>query len=76
MTWALIRKELLTNLLTYRLAVALIFTVTLSALTTFIGSVDFSTNMDAYRTEVRSQAEELEQATVYEQTQQRVILSP
>jgi ABC-type transport system involved in multi-copper enzyme maturation permease subunit len=76
MTWALIRKELLTNLLTYRLAVALIFTVTLSALTTFIGSVDFSTNMDAYRTEVRSQAEELEQATVYEQTQQRVILPP
>ena len=36
----LVRKELLTNLLTLRLGVAVIFTVVLSVLTTFIGTVD------------------------------------
>ena len=38
MLWTLIRKELLSNLLTLRLSVALIFTVVLSVLTTLIGS--------------------------------------
>jgi hypothetical protein len=38
----LVRKELLSNLLTFRLAVALLFTVFLAALTTLIGSLDYS----------------------------------
>ena len=41
----LVRKELLSNLLTFRLAVALLFTVFLAALTTLIGSLDYSRNM-------------------------------
>lgn len=51
--WILIRKELLTNLLTMRLGVALIFSVLLAALAALIGSVDFSRNVDAYESEVR-----------------------
>ena len=53
MIWTLVRKELLTNLLAFRLSVALVFTVVLSVLATFIGSLDFSRNMDAYRQELQ-----------------------
>ena len=67
MLWTLVRKELLANLLTYRLTVTLIFTVVLSALTTIIGSMDYSRNMAAYHQEVRNQQEQLDQATVYQQ---------
>ena len=42
--WNLIRKELLENLLTLRLGVALVFSVLLAVMATLIGSVDFSTN--------------------------------
>lgn len=41
MIWIIARKELLANLLTLRLSVALVCVVVLSALTVFIGSVDF-----------------------------------
>lgn len=76
MIWTLARKELLTNLLTYRLAVALVFTVALSVLTTAIGSIDFSRNVEAYQQEVRQQRQELEEATVYSQTQHSILLPP
>ncbi len=76
MIWILVRKELLTNLLTYRLAVALVFTVALSVLTTAIGSMDYSRNMEAYHQEVREQGEQLDQATVYQQVSPRLILPP
>ena len=39
MIWTLVRKELLANLLTFRLAVALVFTVLLSVLTGRLGEV-------------------------------------
>ena len=42
MLGTLVRKELLANLLTLRLGVAVIFTVVLSVMTTFIGSLDYS----------------------------------
>ena len=45
----LIRKDLLANLLTLRLVVALVFTVVLCLLTTVMGSLDFSSNAEEYR---------------------------
>ena len=62
MIWILVRKELLTNLLTLRLGIAVIFTVVLAVLTTFIGSLDYSRNIDAYGDVVRESQEELSQA--------------
>lgn len=72
----LIRKELLTNLLTLRLAVAVGFTVVLSVLTTFIGSLNYSQNLQAYQKEAREVAEALDQATVYSQVEPRVVVPP
>jgi len=74
MIWILVRKELLANLLTLRLAVALIFTVVLSVLTTFIGSLEFSRNMDAYRGESQEVREGLDRATVYSQVHPHIIV--
>ena len=72
----LIRKELLTNLLTLRLAVAVGFTVVLSVLTTFIGSLNYSQNLQAYHKESREVAEALDKATIYSQVEPRVVLPP
>jgi len=72
----LIRKELLTNLLTLRLAVAVGFTVVLSVLTTFIGSLNYSQNLEAYQKEVRDVAEALDKASIYSQVEPRVVLPP
>ena len=76
MIWTLIRKELLANLLTFRLAVALVFTVLLSVLTTVIGSLDFSRNVEAYHKEVRKYEQALDKVTVYGQLQPQIILPP
>ena len=76
MIGTLVRKELLANLLTLRLAVALIFTVLLSVLTTFIGSIEYSARMDAYRTEVKSIREDLGRATVYSQIEPHAVALP
>ena len=76
MIWTLVRKELLTNLLTFRLAVALIFTVVLSALTTVIGSLDFSRNMDAYEKEMRDYQERQAKVTIYRQLEPNIIVPP
>ena len=72
----LTRRELLTNLLTYRLAVALVFAVVLSALTTFIGSLDYSRSIAACEMESRSARERLEATTVYSKVVPRVVLPP
>ena len=53
MLWRFVRKELLTNIRTLRLAVALIFTVLLSVMTTVTGSIDFERNHAVYRESVR-----------------------
>ena len=76
MIWILVRKELLTNLLTLRLGIAVIFTVVLAVLTTFIGSLDYSRNVAAYQEEVREAEQDLNQVTVYGQLQPRVIAPP
>ena len=72
----LVRKELLTNLLTLRLGVAVIFTVVLSVLTTFIGTVDYARNIDVYEREIREYEEGLEEVTVYSQVTPRVVVPP
>ena len=51
MIWTLVRKELLNNLLTLRLVVALSLAVILSVLTAVVGSLDFTKATDMYRTE-------------------------
>jgi len=76
MLWRFVRKELLTNLLTMRLAVALIFTVLLSAMTALTGSIDFSRNYAAYQEEARRAEDDLDQATVYSQVQPRLVFPP
>ena len=76
MIWILIRKELLTNLLTLRLGIAVIFTVVLAVLTTLIGSLDYSRNIAAYEEKLREAKEELNQATVYAQVRPEVIVPP
>ncbi len=72
----LVRKELLSNLLTFRLAVALLFTVFLAALTTLIGSLDYSRNMDAYEREVRKAREALDEVAVYSALEPDVVVPP
>ena len=48
MLWTLVRKELLSNLLTLRLAVALAFSLLLSVMAAVIGSAEYSQNVDRY----------------------------
>ena len=64
MIWTLARKELLTNLLTLRLTVTLLFAVGLIALTAIIGSLDFSQRMAAYHASVRAVRDDLAKATI------------
>ena len=72
----LVRKELLSNLLTFRLAVALLFTVFLATLTTLIGSLDYSRNIDAYEREVRKAREALDDVSVYSALEPVVVVPP
>lgn len=72
----LVRKELLTNLLTLRLAVAVGFTVVLSVLTTLIGSLDYSRSTAAYQRELRQDQDRLDQPTVYAQVTPTVLVPP
>ena len=76
MILTLIRKELLAHLLTMRLAVAFGVTVSLVALVTYIGSVDFSARMVEHRGRVQEMNEEHAMATVYQQVQPYVRLPP
>ena len=76
MIGTLVRKELLTNLLTLRLGVAVIFSVVLSVLTTFIGTVDYARNVDVYEREIREYEEGLEEVAVYSQIAPRVVVPP
>ena len=48
----------------------------LSALTTAIGSVDFSSNVAAYHDEVRQQQEALDKTTIYSQLEPQIITPP
>ena len=74
--WILVRKELLSHLLTLRLAVAFACTVGLVTLVTVIGSLDFSARMAEYRDDAQEVEAKLEAATVWSQVQPDVNLPP
>ena len=76
MIWTMVKKELLSNLLTLRLSVALLFTVVLSVLSTLIGSMDFSERMQIYRGGVKEARAELAEATVYSEVEPSAIAPP
>lgn len=76
MFWTLIRKELLSSLLTLRLAVSLGFTVILCVLTTLIGSLEYSRRVKDYQEAVRREQEALDQATVYNQIDLDLLFPP
>ncbi|MBT5587565.1 MAG: ABC transporter permease subunit [Gemmatimonadetes bacterium] len=76
MLGTLIRKELLGNLLTLRLGVALLFTVGLAVLTTVIGSIDYSRSVERYESELRDRQTSLEEVTVYRNVQPRILVPP
>jgi hypothetical protein len=73
---ALVHRELLSNLHTFRLAVALVFAVTLSALSTFIGSLDYSRNIDACEAEHRSINEHSASVSTYSELLPRIVIPP
>ena len=72
----LIRKELLENLLTLRLGVALVVTMVLAVMATLIGSVDFSTNLDSYQTEAAAHSKRNGEATVYRAIDPSAMVPP
>lgn len=76
MIWTLVRKELLTNLRTLRLVVALVFSVLLCTLTTLMGSLDFTTNTDTYHKVVSEYEENLRETTVFGRLEPSVIVPP
>lgn len=67
MIWALVRKELLANLLTARLGLAVVFAVVLTVLATWIGSIDYARNYAYYEEQRREHAEELAACTTWRQ---------
>jgi hypothetical protein len=72
----LIRKELLSNLLTMRLAVALAFTVLLTVLTAFIGSLEYSHNWDRFESERQKYEQKISEATVWNQLEPILYIPP
>ena len=63
MVWTLTRKELLSHLLTARLGLAVVFSLLLTAVATWIGSLDYADNHDAYELGLKDASEELGSAT-------------
>ena len=76
MLLALTRKELLTNLLTARLGLILVFAVFLCGLAALAGSLDFSQRVQDYEEEVRRVEEQLEEATIYSEVRPHVVAPP
>lgn len=76
MILTLIRKELLSHLLTMRLAVAFAATVGLVVLVTWIGSAEYSARMVVHRNGVQALNEELGRATIWQQVHPDVRLPP
>jgi len=72
----LLRKELLTNLLTLRVAVALLFSVTLGPLATYVGGLEHSRRTDAYEREVQQIQADLDEATTYQQVRPDFVAPP
>ena len=76
MLWTLVRKELLTNLLTLRLVVALAFTVALCLLTTLMGSLEFSVSVDAYEQALVDRHEAMSGTTIYPNLEPNILVPP
>ncbi len=76
MLLALTRKELLTNLLTARLGLILVFAVLLCGLAALAGSLDFSQRVQDYEEEVRRVDQGLEEATIYAEVRPHVVGPP
>ncbi len=74
--WILIRKELLENLLTLRLGVALVFCVILAVMATLIGSLDYSNNLDSYAAESGNLNDRNSQATTYNRIDPTIMVPP
>ena len=72
----LVAKELRSHLLTLRLVVALVFTVVLCLLTTWMGSVDYSRSVRAYEGAQQDLREHYEATTVWYQLRPSVIVPP
>ena len=76
---AMIRKELLANLLTARLGLAEVMTLVLTVLATGMGSVDFSNNYAHYESRQREFAEARAEITTWSKAQwatTRVLIAP
>ena len=67
MFWTLLRKELLTHLLTLRLAIVLGCAVVLTGLTVVIGSLDYEQNWGIYKGFEADAQDDLENVRVYQQ---------
>jgi ABC-type transport system involved in multi-copper enzyme maturation permease subunit len=74
--WILIRKELLENLLTLRLGVALIFCVILAVMATLIGSLDYSSNLDSFALESTNQSDRNSEATTFNMVDPSIMVPP
>ncbi|MEW6749763.1 MAG: ABC transporter permease subunit [Candidatus Latescibacterota bacterium] len=72
----LVRREILDNLLTLRLAVALGVATLLSILTALIGSVDYAQSMDAYRAVATRTDQVLQQAHVWAELEPHIVVPP
>jgi hypothetical protein len=76
MMWTLVRKELLANLLTLRLSVALVVSVVLCVLATVVGRLEFTQHVERYES-VRMAADEgLAHARVYWQVRPVALFAP
>lgn len=67
MLWTLVRKELLTNLLTARLGLAVVFSLVLTTATTWLGSLDYAANRDHYESQVQAAGDRLQAAATWQQ---------
>ena len=76
MLWTLVRKELLTNLLTLRLSVAFVCTIALVVLMSFIGNLDYSRRTDIYENERKETQEALGKARIYDGLRPSIHLPP
>lgn len=69
MIGTLLRKEILANLRTARLGLAMVFTLVLTALATGMGSVDFSRNVEHYEARMREMSEQRATVSTWQQGQ-------
>ena len=72
----LIRRELIDNILTFRLMAAFGLIVVLSTLSSVVASYNFSRRVSDYKSEMREIREQLGTATVYSQLRPDIVVPP